>query len=218
MADVQADQSASSRGNHYEWFGSPKTRTSELFSQDFLMFLGPRDGFEPNRISCLGHHGPWRHRLLQCGLHKQKRRLRRIGKRRGAGEGGGLLDLVRPLAVCSLGRVDPCSCLAPEDADEAAHSAVVSSITTVGVKRKVILAIRSAGCSEGAFGGRIPFLCTRQNQCVKTLGTTRRLWFSKCTLRRYFPPFGAELLICPSEKYVSTNLLTGLKNVVLVSR
>jgi len=76
----------------------------------------------PNQISCLGHDGPLRHRLLQCGLHKQKRRLRRIGKQRGTGEGGGLLDLVRPLAVCSLGRVDPCSCLAPEDADEAAHS------------------------------------------------------------------------------------------------
>ena len=67
----------------------------------------------PNQISCLGHDGPLRHRLLQCGLHKQKRRLRRIGKQRGTGEGGGLLDLVRPLAVCSLGRVDPCSCLAP---------------------------------------------------------------------------------------------------------
>jgi len=36
-------------------------------------------------------------------------------------------------------------------------------------------------------------------------------------LRCYFTPDGAELPVCPSEEYVSPNLLAVLKNVVLVS-
>src|SRR5689334_378021 len=36
-------------------------------------------------------------------------------------------------------------------------------------------------------------------------------------LRCYFTPDGAELPVCPSEEYVSPNLLALLKNVVLVS-
>ena len=48
-------------------------------------------------------------------------------------------------------------------------------------------------------------------------GRLEYLLLHECALSRYFPPLGPELLICPSEEYVSSNLLTSLKNIVLVS-